>query len=102
MVLERVRAPGAGPKRVAETQPGLVEVLDELVHPETRGNPMSLLRWTSKSVPHLTKEPARSRLSDLRGHGRPAAQVDGVFAAKPGRGEGGNVPSGPRRPVPLP
>ena len=50
---ERVRAAGAGPKRRADTQPGL---LDELVNPETRGNPMSLLRWTSKSVAKLTKD----------------------------------------------
>jgi hypothetical protein len=45
---DRVRAPGAGPKSLAETQPGLLEALDELVNPETRGNPMSSLSWTSK------------------------------------------------------
>jgi Rhodopirellula transposase DDE domain len=56
---DRVRARGAGPKRLADTQPGLVEALDELVHPETRGNPMSLLRWTSKSVAKLTGELVR-------------------------------------------
>ena len=53
---DRVRAAGAGPKRLADIQPGLVEALDELVNPETRGNPMSLLRWTSKSAAHLTKD----------------------------------------------
>src|SRR3974390_3050357 len=53
---DRVRAAGAGPKRLADTQPGLLEALDELVNPETRGNPMSLLRWTSKSVAKLTKD----------------------------------------------
>jgi len=31
----------------------LLEALDELVHPGTRGNPMSLLRWCSKSTRHL-------------------------------------------------
>lgn len=55
----RVRAPGAGPKRLADTQPGLVEALDELVHPETRGTPMSLLRWTSKSTARLADELVR-------------------------------------------
>jgi hypothetical protein len=49
---DRVRAPGAGPKSLAETQPGLLEALDELVNPETRGNPMSSLSWTSKSTAH--------------------------------------------------
>ena len=62
---DRVRAPGAGPKRLADTQPGLVEALDELVHPETRGNPMSLLRWTSKSTKNLAGELVRQGLSGV-------------------------------------
>jgi len=53
---DRVRAPGAGAKPLIETQPGLLGALDELVHPETRGSPMSLLRWTSKSTAKLAKE----------------------------------------------
>lgn len=53
---DRVRAPGAGAKPLTETQPGLLEALDDLVHPETRGSPMSLLRWTSKSTAKLAKE----------------------------------------------
>lgn len=55
----RVRGPGAGPKSAVDTQPGLLEALDELVHPETRGNPMSLLRWTSKSTAKLARELVR-------------------------------------------
>ena len=46
---DRQRAPGGGDKPAIDKQPGLLEALDELVHPDTRGNPMSLLRWTSKS-----------------------------------------------------
>jgi hypothetical protein len=53
---DRVRAPGAGVKPITETQPDLLAALDELVHPETRGNPMSLLRWTSKSTTNLAKD----------------------------------------------
>jgi hypothetical protein len=62
----RVRAAGAGPKSAIDTQPGLVEALDELVHPETRGNPMSLLRWTSKSTGALARELVRQgfKISD--------------------------------------
>ena len=41
---------------MSEKQPRLVEALDELVHPESRGNPMSLLRWTSKSSIKLANE----------------------------------------------
>lgn len=44
---ERVRAPGAGDKPAIEKQAGLLEALDELVHPGTRGSPMSPLRWTT-------------------------------------------------------
>ena len=53
---DRVRAPGAGDKPLTERQPELLEALDELVYPETRGNPMSRLRWTSKSSLKLAEE----------------------------------------------
>src|SRR4249920_269428 len=52
----RLRAPGGGDKPLIDEQPGPLEALDELVHPETRGNPMSLLRWTSKSSTNLAKD----------------------------------------------
>lgn len=51
----RVRAPGAGRRPVEEVQPGIEQALDELVAPETRGDPMSPLRWTTKSLAQLTK-----------------------------------------------
>ena len=51
----RVRAPGAGRRSVEEAQPGIVEALDALVSPETRGDPMSPLRWTTKSLAQLMK-----------------------------------------------
>jgi hypothetical protein len=52
----RLRAPGGGDKPLIDKQPGLLTALDELVHPQTRGNPMSLLRWTSKSSTKLAGE----------------------------------------------
>ena len=52
----RLRAPGGGDKSLLDTQPGLLEALDELVNPETRGNPMSKLRWTNKSATKLADE----------------------------------------------
>jgi hypothetical protein len=52
----RLRAPGGGDVALVDKQPGLLEALDELVSPETRGNPMSLLRWSSKSSTHLAGE----------------------------------------------
>ena len=56
----RVRAPGAGRKRVEHHDPGLCWLaLDELVAPETRGDPMSRLRWTTKSTARLAEELTR-------------------------------------------
>jgi Rhodopirellula transposase DDE domain len=42
----RVRRPGAGRKSLRETDPGLESALDALVDPDSRGDPMSPLRWT--------------------------------------------------------
>lgn len=53
---DRLRAPGAGDRPAIDKQPGLLEALDELVHPDTRGNPMSGLRWTLKSTYQLARE----------------------------------------------
>jgi hypothetical protein len=56
---ERLRPPGGGDRPLIDKQPGLLAALDELVNPETRGNPMSLLRWTSKSSTKLAEELVR-------------------------------------------
>src|SRR3989338_1214400 len=53
---ERVRCPGAGRKRKVQIIPGLMEALEKLVEPVTRGDPESPLRWTSKSTRHLAGE----------------------------------------------
>jgi transposase len=49
----RVRVPGGGRKKLAETDPELTVRLKALVDPETRGDPMSLLVWTTKSTRNL-------------------------------------------------
>src|SRR5919202_4974604 len=53
---QRLRPLGGGDKPAIEKQPGLAEALDELVHPETRGTPMSALRWTLKSTYELARD----------------------------------------------
>ena len=63
----RVRRVGGGRKSVAECDPGLREALDRLVEPEARGDPMSPLRWTCKSLMQLARELARQ--------GHPVSQV---------------------------
>ena len=49
----KVRRPGAGRPRLNDIQPGLKAALEGLVNPLTRGDPMSPLRWTSKSRSNL-------------------------------------------------
>jgi len=52
----RVRGSGGGRKPAEETDPGLWPALDRLVDPETRGDPMTPPRWTTKSTVHLADE----------------------------------------------
>ena len=52
----RVRRPGGGGKSVVERDPGLLPALLSLVEPEARGDPMSPLRWTCKSLRRLAAE----------------------------------------------
>ena len=45
-----IRRAGAGRKRLTQTDPTLLTDLDAIVAPSTRGDPMSPLRWTNKSL----------------------------------------------------
>jgi hypothetical protein len=67
----RVRRPGGGRRRLSESDPGLLVDLERLVDEDCRGDPESLLRWTSKSVRHLA--------SALQGMGH---EVEYVTVAK--------------------
>jgi transposase len=49
----QVRRPGAGRPRLTDKDPTLLEDLQALVDPDTRGDPMSPLRWTTKSLMKL-------------------------------------------------
>jgi hypothetical protein len=52
----RVRRPGGGRKPAAVTDPGLVPALLALVEPTRRGDPESVLCWTTLSVRKLAAE----------------------------------------------
>jgi transposase len=54
--LGRARRPGGGRKRAADADPGLRPALLALVEPGERGDPMSPLRWTTKSTRKLAAE----------------------------------------------
>ena len=51
-----VRASGGGRKKAEVNDPELLDVLDALIEPGTRGDPESPLRWTTKSTRHLAGE----------------------------------------------
>ena len=67
----RVRKQGGGRKPLSETDPKLLVDLERLVDEDRRGDPESLLLWTSKSVRHLA--------GGLRGLGH---QIEYVTVAK--------------------
>jgi transposase len=50
---DRVRRPGGGRKKQTEADPELAEILNELIDPDSRGDPESPLRWTLKSTRQL-------------------------------------------------
>src|SRR3712207_260717 len=52
-VAARVRNVGGGRKSVRTREPTLLAALEALVDPDTRGDPMSPLRWTCKSTRQL-------------------------------------------------
>lgn len=60
--LGRVRRSGGGRKRVVDLNPGLRAALLALVEPDVRGDPMSPLRWTTKSTRNLATELTRQGL----------------------------------------
>ena len=52
--LIQCRRRGGGRKPVEQKQPGISEALEKLVEAHTKGDPMALLIWTSKSVRNLS------------------------------------------------
>ena len=59
VVAARVRSPGGGRRTRTQSDPGLLEALERLIDPATRGDPMSPLRWTCKSTAKLADELTR-------------------------------------------
>ena len=74
----RVRAPGGGRKKLTESDPELMSELKALVDPQTRGDPMSPLVWTTKSTRNLAGRADRGGASGLRPDGGADAGRDGV------------------------
>ena len=96
--LGRVRRPGGGRKRAADLDPGLLPALLALVEPDERGDPMSPLRWTTKSTRNLADELTRQGLC---GHSRGPAAGGGVQPAGQRHDHRGQAAPGPGRAVPV-
>lgn len=55
-VKQRIRHPGGGRKRLTAKEERVLQALDALVEPTSRGDPVSPLRWTCKSTRKLEAE----------------------------------------------
>jgi hypothetical protein len=73
--LPRVRRAGGGGKPLEQIDPTIMLALEELVAPETRGDPMSPLRWTLKSTCQL------ARILTSQGHPVSARTVAAMLKA---------------------
>lgn len=51
---DKIRNEGAGRKKTTETDKTIIEDLERLIEPVTRGDPESPLRWTCKSLRNLS------------------------------------------------
>lgn len=65
----RIRREGGGRKKVEESDPAVKKLIVEILGETTAGDPMSLLRWTSKSTRTIAEELTR------RGHAIGAVTV---------------------------
>ena len=52
---QKIRKAGGGRKQHKESQAGLIEALESIVTPHTRGDPMKVLLWSSKSLRNIEK-----------------------------------------------
>ena len=55
----RIRRVGGGRKKVERGDPGIRDLLEKILEETTAGDPMSLLRWTSKSTRTMAEELTR-------------------------------------------
>lgn len=53
---ERQRRTGGGRKRWVDHQPEVMQAIEQIVDPATRGDPMAALKWSSKSLSKISQE----------------------------------------------
>ena len=57
----RIRRPGAGRKSITQSDPRLMQALEQLIDEQTRGDPESALRWICKSTRTIAGELAHQK-----------------------------------------
>jgi hypothetical protein len=57
----RIRRPGAGRKSLTQSDPRLVQTLEELIDEQTCGDPESALRWICRSTRAIAKQLGRQK-----------------------------------------
>ena len=95
----QVRKVGGGRKRVAEVAPAVLERLERLIDPATRGDPMSPLRWTSKSTRHLAQALSEQDYPVSHETVAQLLRVLGYSLQADGEDTGGRSTSGSQRPI---
>jgi transposase len=53
--INRIRTSGGGRKKLIVKNPHLEKIIEDLIEPDTRGDPESPLRWTIKSVRNISE-----------------------------------------------
>ena len=53
---QKIRKAGGGRKQHKESQVGLMDTLEAILNPHTRGDPMKVLLWSSKSLRKIERE----------------------------------------------
>jgi len=61
--IDQVRVKGGGRKKTANKYPEIEKLIEEIIEPETRGDPESPLRWTCKSVRNIADVLAKNGYS---------------------------------------
>jgi hypothetical protein len=93
----RIRQAGGGRKKAAETDSTLQRDLEELLEP--KGDPMSLVKWTTHSLAHLVKALSRASASYQEdGSGRVTTRA-GLCPQSQQENDGRRFPRRPRSAV---
>ncbi len=97
----RVRRPGGGRKKLEERDPRLIPALRDLLEASTRGDPGSLITWTTLSVRGIAAELTAARHPCARNAVLRMLHEQGFSTSGELPGCRGQAAPGPGRPVPV-